>query len=260
MATRKPAKQATREPAKKAAGTPRKAISRMPLPTSDPAPSGDLKLDLARTQEQLSSVSLQRDDLATRLQDISSRYEQTSTALSAQQEELGKLRNVAQQVDSVVQERDGLRVQLDEVRNAVPQQVQEQIDSRLAQITTAHAAEVAALQAERDRLRARIQEVESGPTGADAAPAMTTTALAGHFADVLSELGNRPPAAGQSFSAAVTGFTVQAKGLLRATASGEVELVTAGAGAVPAEQLSTVSMDLKLLPRLPGGAPAAERS
>jgi predicted nuclease with TOPRIM domain len=253
MATRTPPE----EPAKKAAKAP---VARMPLPMSEPAPTDDLKLELARTQEQLTSVSLQRDDLAVRLEAISGKYEEASSALSAQQEELGKLRNVAQQVDGLVQERDGLRAQLDEMRSSVPEQVQEQIDSRLAQLTAAHAAEVAALAAERDRLRARIQEVESGPTGADAAPAMTTTALAGHFADVLAELGNRPVGAGQSFSAAVTGFTVQAKGLLRATSSGEVELVTAGAGAVPAEQLSTVSMDLKLLPRLPGGAPAPERS
>ena len=55
----------------------------------------------------------------------------------------------------------------------------------------------------------------------------------------------------------MTAFSVSAKGVLRATDTGDVELVTPEPGAVPADTLSTLNLDLKLLPRLGSPPPAS---
>jgi uncharacterized phage infection (PIP) family protein YhgE len=205
--------------------------------------------ELAACQAELAATQRERDNLLEQLKASQQKIDDQQKQLLTQQEELGRLREVASAVDSLRAERDALRAELDQTRSAIPDQVKNQVRTQLVDATQAHTDEVSALQSERDRLQARVEELEQGSGAADA-PSMTTADLAGHFAGVLNDLGNRPPAVGEAFAAALTGLNVQAKGLLRANDQGEVEIMTADAGAVPAEQLSTVGMELKLLPRL----------
>ncbi|WP_322763216.1 hypothetical protein [Frankia sp. Cr2] len=225
-------------------------------PTTD-----DLKLELARTQERLAAVERERDALATRLQTLGDKADELQARYTSQQEALGRLRQIEtvsdelrHERDNLRQERDGLRTELNQVHAAIPEQVRTQLSSQLGEVTQAHDEEVQALQADRERLQGRVTELEQ-TVSASQAPAITTSDLAGHFAEVLNDLGKRPPAAGESFAAALTGLKVQAKGLLRTNEQGGVEILTAQAGSAPAEQLSTVQMELKLLPWLQNPVP-----
>lgn len=238
----------------------------------DPLTVEELKLELARTQERLAATERERDGLAVQLDRLSDRYDSLRDDFARQQLELGRLQQVEaasaelrQERDTLHTERDeargqrdDLRRELDQVHSTIPAQVRTQLDETLGEVNQAHADEVEGLQAEQERLQARITELEE-TAQADSGPAMTTSDLAGHFADVLNVLGNRPSAPGESFAAALTGLNVQAKGLLRADEDGNVEILTAQAAAAPAEQLSTVQMELKLLPRLPGQEPGTPR-
>ena len=213
--------------------------------------------DLSSCQAELAATQRERDNLSEQLKVAQQKVDAQQQQLLTQQEELGRLKEVASTVDALRQERDALRAELDSTRTAIPDQVKDQVQSQLVDATASHAEEVSALQAERDRLQARVNELEQG-LGATDAPSMSTADLAGHFAGVLNDLGNRPAAPGDAFAAALTSLNVQAKGLLRTNDQGQVEIMTADAGAVPAEQLSTVGMELKLLPRLatpPAGEP-----
>ncbi|MFG1605019.1 hypothetical protein [Actinoplanes sp. NPDC049265] len=233
----------------------------------DPTPE-ELKLELARTQERLAATERERDGLAERLDRLVGKQEELQQEFSRQQVELGRLQQVEAGSDELRRDRDALRSErdeargraddlrreIDEVRTAIPEQVRSQLDDTIGQVNQAHADEVEALRAEREQLRGRITELEQGAEDS-APPAMTTTGLAGHFADVLADLGNRPATGGRAFAAALTGLNVEAKGLLRTNEQGDVEIIAAQPGTAPAEQLSTVQMELKLLPRLPETPP-----
>jgi predicted nuclease with TOPRIM domain len=214
----------------------------------------ELQKAFTASQSDLQATTRERDNLVQQQKVTAQKNDELQAKLLTQQEELGRLKEVASTVDALRQERDALRAELNDTRSAIPTQVKDQVRTQLSDATQAHTDEVNALQSDRERLQARVSELEQG-AGVAQAPSMSTADLAGHFAGVLNDLGNRPAGAGSAFAAALTGLNVQAKGLLRANDQGEVEIVTADAGAVPAEQLSTVAMELKLLPRLQNQVP-----
>lgn len=217
----------------------------------------ELRLELARAQEQLAAGEREREGLGRRFDRLTEKYDVLQDEYSRQQVEVGRLRQVETTSSGLSQERDELRRELDQTHAAIPEQVRSQLEGVLGDVTRTHAEQVDALRVDRDRLQARVTELEQ-TAQAGAGPAMTTTHLAGHFADVLNDLGSRP-ASGGGFAAALTGLNVQAKGLLRTNEQGDVEILTAQAGAAPADQLSTVSLELRLLPGLPGTTPDPPR-
>lgn len=215
----------------------------------------DPRIEITQLKTELGARLRERDELLSRLQTGDQKIAELQQVQSTQTEELGRLRGVEGTVEAVTGERDNLRQQVADLQNQLPVRIQEQVAARLAEVTTAHAAEVAALQTERDQLRARVAELEQ--PAVESAPAMTTAALAGHFAGVLADLAGQPPtSANAEFTASVTGLSVIAKGLLRATQDGDVELVTPAPGTVTADALSTLNLDVKLLPRLRSGTAA----
>lgn len=235
-----------------AADEARAAASRAALPTKGDDAS---EVQIAKLEVALEERSREREDLASRLSSTEQKFDALQSSQAATLEELGRLREVAARVDTVTQDRTALQERLEGLQKELPQRIQNEVESRLKEVTSAHAAELSALQQDRDRLAARVTELETPRL--DTAPSMSTSALATHFADVLASVAEMPPASADlPYAVSVTSFNVSAKGVLRATSSGEVELVTPDPGAVPAEALSTVNLDLKLLPRV-GRAPRA---
>jgi len=192
---------------------------------------------------ELEAVRAERDDLRRRLDDV-------QAALQAQQGEIGRLTALVTELEAVKAERDSLRQQLSDAQAALGERVAEQVRAQISDVTDAHTEEIGALTGERDDLRRRIQELEA--QGMEGATEITPSDLAGHFAQVLSSVAEQPAPAGQPYAAAVTGLTVQAKALLQAPTEtgGDVRLVTVDPGKVDPAHLSTVNLDLKLVPRL----------
>jgi hypothetical protein len=208
----------------------------------------DLRLELAKAHATIDSLNEQRATLDRKLEEV-------QAALREQQGEIGRLTVIASEAEAVRAERDALRQELSEAQATLAQRVAEQVQAQLTGVNAAHAQEIAALQAERDDLRRRIQELEE--QGVGEAPEMTTSDLAGHFAEVLGSVAEQPTPPGRAYAATVTGLSVQAKGLLQAPTEpgGDVRLLTVGPGKIDPGQLSTVNLDLKLVPRL---APSPE--
>ena len=258
MATGKkaPAKKAPKKAAATKAAAARAAAappSRGALPRGD----GDAPdIQIARLETALDERSRERDDLASRLSATEGKLSELQGSQAAMSEEFGRLREVAEKVDSISRERADLQERLDGLQVDLPLRIQDQVASRLKEVTAAHAAELSALQQDRDRLAARVTELELPKL--ETARSMSTSALATHFAEVLSRVAEVPPESTDApYAAAVTAFSVSAKGVLRATDSGDVELVTPDPGAVTADALSTLHFDLKLLPRLGNPPPAS---
>jgi ABC-type transporter Mla subunit MlaD len=200
---------------------------------------------LAAARAQIRLLTDQRDQLQQRL-------DQAQGTVNDLQQQVGRLAAQVDQLASVTQERDDLRRQLAEAQASLSQRVADAVQAHLGPITEAHAGEVSAITAERDDLRAQLNELQQ--QGTETATTMTATDLASHFVGVLNSLAQpaEPAPPGRPFAAAITAINVQAKGLLRAPEQkgGEVQLVTVDAGKVDPAQLSTVNLDVKLLPQL----------
>jgi predicted nuclease with TOPRIM domain len=200
---------------------------------------------LSALADQLQPVTTERDDLRRKL-------DEALAKISDLQEQVGRLNALADQLAAVTIERDDLRRQLAEAQASLSQRVADAVQAHLQPIIEAHAGELSAITAERDDLRAQLTDLQQ--QGTETATTMTATDLAANFVGVLNSLAQpaEPPPPGQPFAAAVTTINVQAKGLLRAPEheGGEVQLVTVDAGKVDPTQLSTVSLDVKLLPHM----------
>jgi predicted nuclease with TOPRIM domain len=157
-----------------------------------------------------------------------------------------------------VAERDRLRQQLGDLQAAVDERVESAVRSALEQSDTQHQATVASLNEEIEALQKRVAELEGQVQDEGVTSRVTPTALAGHFAGVLDELGTTTPAEGKQVAAALTNLEVEAKGVLEAPREGEEEPVlrTVEGGDIHPELLSTVRMTFRLLPHVMEPPPA----
>lgn len=210
---------------------------------------------IGKLEVALEERTREREQLASRLSTTEEKLAEVQKAESATREELGRLREVASRIDVLTQQRTELQERLDALQVELPSRIEEQLAARLKDMTAAHAAEVTALRQDRDRLVARVEELEMAKT--ESATSMSTSALATHFTDLLAKVAEAPAVSPNApYAASVTGFSISAKGVLRATGKGDVELVTPDPGSVPSDTLSTLHLDLKLLPRL--GSPPTQ--
>jgi uncharacterized protein YoxC len=263
-ARKPPAKKATAKKAtakkqtgKKAAGA--RVAPERPSPRGGllPTNGGDTSSDvqIGKLETALEERTRERDDLSARLAAAEEKLDGLQKEQAAQTEELGRLRQVASTVDSLTQERDDLQQRVESLQVDLPARIEKQVAARVGDLSAAHAEELAAVQQDRDRLATRVTELETPKL--ETATSMSTAKLASHFAEVLSQVAEVPPSSPDApYAASVTAFSVSAKGVLRATDTGDVELVTPDPGAVPADAMSTLHLDLKLLPRLGTPPPA----
>lgn len=227
-------------------------------PTVPPKPEvdGDQPdlVRIGRLESALEERTQQREELAGRLKTTERILTEVQQSEGEMREELGRLREVASRVEVITQERVALQEHLDTLQVELPSRIEEQLATRLKEVTAAQAAEIEALQQDRDRLAARVAEMETPKV--ENATSMRTSALATHFADLLVKVAEVPaPSADAPYAASVTGFSVSAKGVLTATGDGDLELVTPEPGSVPADTLSTLHFEGKLMPRLGSKAP-----
>jgi chromosome segregation ATPase len=165
--------------------------------------------------------------------------------LKATEAELRELKQALQKAERELERQRKARAQLEQ---QVDKRIEEAVKAALAELEVEHAATVRGLTEEGDRLRGRIEELESGREPPENTRTVTPTELAGKFASVLNELAAPAPTPGKQFSAALTRLEVEARGVLEApeTEKEEPRLRT-GPGLDPA-QLSTVRMSFRVLP------------
>ena len=171
-------------------------------------------------------------------------------------------------------ETEALRRQLEELQ----QQMRRGTDD-VARVQAATQAAADEWTRERERLLARITELEKapsarpapstsaaelGPTPVTAAATevqLTPTDLAGRFALVLQKLAEGPASdPSVPYSAALTGLEVEARGTLQPPATPDQEPTFLSAAGVDPGQLSTMRMTFKLLPRIPSPSSTAPTS
>jgi predicted nuclease with TOPRIM domain len=229
-------------------------------PAPKPPPNGDgeepnvheLEKELAVTRERLEGVARERDQLDATNSDLQQKLAETTDGLQAAEKELGRLGEVSRQRDELVGANDQLRQQLADLQTGVDQRVESAVRSALEQSDSQHKATVAQLNEEIDSLQTRVAELEGQVRDEGVTSRVTPTALAGHFAGMLDQLGTTAPTEGKQVTAALTNLEVEAKGVLEAPREGEDEPVlrTVEGGDVHPEALSTVRMSFRLLPHV----------
>jgi|SRR5262245_6292859 len=200
------------------------------------------RAQLADLQARLDSLAIERDKLESELARRREQLEGQQRQLIEQATSLGRLHA----------DNEALRRQIDEQHRLREAGAGPDISRLRAEMQTA----ADEWSRERERLAARIQELESaGPSGAATLSgdvAMTPTDLATRFASVLQKLAEGAPAdPTAAFNAALTGLEVEARGTLQPPASPDQEPTFLGAAGVDPGQLSTMRMTFKLLPRIP---------
>lgn len=212
-----------------------------------------------------SQLAMQIDttvQLQAKFDELSSRVDEEQTARARAE---GELQQVRASFDSVIADRDQLRVQLDETRADFETRLSDTVRAALSEQAKEHEAELRQLVDERQDLRTQLdaaaaerddlqRQLEEGG-GQASTPAQS---LAASFAGVVAELAEQPPAQpDKPYAVALTTMEVEAKGVLHVE-NDEPQLVTSRAGMDPG-QLSTVRMQFRTTPRIPGTAPPADR-
>jgi uncharacterized protein YhaN len=221
---------------------------------------GQLKSVIAVRESQLAQQVLETNELRVQLTDLSTRFEEAQTARARAE---GELQQVRVTVDSIVAEREALRRRIEEVSAEFDTRLSDTVRTALAEQAQEHEAERQQLLDERLKLRTELDSATAErddvkrqleQSGAEA----TTPAedLAARFAGVLSELAEQPSPPDRPYSVALTTMDVEARGVLHME-DDKPQLVTSRAGKDPG-QLSTVRMQFRAVPRIPGSAPPPE--
>jgi hypothetical protein len=196
-----------------------------------------------------SESDLERE-LRERLKTSEAELGELRQAVQKNERELGRLHAVEEQAGELKQEIEREREARAELEQQVDRRIEESVKAALADVEIEHAATVRGLTEERDRLRDRLEELESRPVPPGETRTVTPTELAGKFASVLDQLAAPEPAPGKQFSAALTRLEVEARGVLEAPEKEEEEpRLRTGPGIDPA-QLSTVRMSFRVLPHV----------
>jgi hypothetical protein len=221
----------------------------------------ELKSIIAVRESQLALQVQDGNELRVTVSDLAARLEEQQT-LRARSE--GELQQIRSSVDSVIAEREDLRRQLDEVRADFDTRLSDTVRQALAEQEKEHAAERQGLLDERLQLRTQLDattterddlKLQLEQSGGEA----TTPAddLAARFASVLSDLAEAPAGADKPYGVSLTSMEVEARGVLHME-DDKPQLVTSREGKDPG-QLSTVRMQFRTVPRIPGTGTPQER-
>lgn len=220
-----------------------------------------LQTQTTQLQQQLQDAKASAASAATLSQTLQSRLDQTTKDLTTAQQtlaqnqtDLGRLKAVADSADALRTDRDAVRQQLTQLQGTFDQRVADAVNHAVTQLTQQQSAASAQWAQERDGLKAQIADLQQRVGGPITTTRTTPLSLATQFAQVLSALAEGQSAAGAQTAAALTSLEVEARGVIEAPKQGETEpgFVTAQAGSqMQTEQLSTVRMSFKLLPKPP---------
>jgi hypothetical protein len=196
--------------------------------------------------------------LADEIHVLRESIDRANEQLRAQAEELGRLRAGAERARGLQEERDRLFAELTEARAALANRVAQEVRAALEDLRAEHAAAAARWQEERQALQAELDRArEAAAPQAVEGKEIPTDKLALGLRAVFERVAVPEPTPGKEFAAALTGFEVDARGvLLPPEQEGQpTRLRTVDPASVPSEALSTVKMRFGLLPRLPTEAP-----
>jgi hypothetical protein len=205
-----------------------------------------------------SQNQLLREDLAL----ARGQLDEARVQAQAQSQELGRLKAIADQSESLRTQRDQLQQQFADLTNTFQSQIGDAVKSALDQASQQHAEAAAQWAKERDELDTQIDELKK-QAGAPEPVAIPPTMLASQFASVLerfAEGSGSETTAARGYAAALTTIDVEAKGLLQApeTADDEPKFVTYAPGQVDPGHLSVVRMSFRLLPHVGPTEPPPE--
>jgi chromosome segregation ATPase len=221
----------------------------------------DLKSIIAVRESQLTLQVQEGNELRATVSDLAARLEEQQT-LRARSE--GELQQIRSSVDSVIAEREDLRRRLDDVRADFETRLSDTVRQALAEQEQEHAAERQKLIDERLQLRTQLDattaerddlKLQVEQSGGEATTAADD--LAARFASVLSDLAEAPVAADKPYGVSLTSMEVEARGVLHME-DDKPQLVTSREGKDPG-QLSTVRMQFRTVPRIPGSGTPQER-
>jgi predicted nucleic acid-binding Zn-ribbon protein len=239
----------------------------MPLPPRRPRPDLDeilrsddvemLRKAAVTTLSELEAHDESRDDLERELAEVRARLEQAQVELRTQEGELGRLRAVAQEVETLRLERSQAVAELAQVRADLDARVAAEVGAAVNRLKAEHEAAAAAWERQRTTLEERISDLEGRLEDLGTRARVAPRDLASQFAAVLDDLAEGPaPTSEKPYGAALTGLEVEARGII---AAGEEEpsFVSVEGGVKSPEELSTLRMTFRLLPRIPRGTEPA---
>lgn len=199
-----------------------------------------------------------RGALEEELKDVRSKLEKAQAELRMQEGELGRLRAVAEDVETLKRERAQAVEELSQVRADVDARIRAEVAAAIERLDAEHATANAAWERERTGLNERIADLEARLEGLGARVRVAPRDLASQFASVLDELAEGPePTGAKPYGAALTNLEVEARGIIEA-GEDQPGFVSVEGGVRNPEELSTLRMTFKLLPRIPGAAPQPE--
>jgi chromosome segregation ATPase len=201
------------------------------------------------------------EDLQKRLDAVTSQLQEATAAQAAAEATVKVLSETAQAQTSELSQ---LRTTLDQreaqhqeeianLRAEAETRLTEAVKSALEQQAKEQERTVEELRADRDRLQETVKSLQD-QLGAVAEERVTQpTSLAESFAQVIEQLAQRPPAAGQDVEVNLSRLEVEARGVVRAAADegDPPEFVTLAPGQIDSGQLSTMRMEFRLSPRIP---------
>ena len=211
-----------------------------------------LRSDLVGTLAELAAADESRPALEEELKETKAKLDQAMVELRTQEGELGRLRAIAEEVQAVRDERNRAVEELAQVRADVDARIAAEVAAALEKVTSEHATAAGAWERERKELTDRIADLESRIEGLGSRVSVPPRSLASQFAAVLDELAEGPePGSAKPYGAALTSLDVEARGIIEAGAD-EPGFVTVEGGVANPEELSTLRMSFRLLPRIPG--------
>jgi multidrug resistance efflux pump len=191
------------------------------------------------------------------LNDCRTGMDQAQAQLRSQEGELGRLRAIAETVESLRSQLANCQQELARVTADCERQVTAEVKAALDRAAQERDAAAQQWAQERQTLETQIEDLRRQLEERGVVGHMAPADLASRFASVLDQLAEGEPAPGRAFAVGLTGLEVEARGVLEAPREGEEQprFVTVEAGGVDPSQLSTMRMTFRLLPRTPPTTP-----
>ena len=202
--------------------------------------SGELELQVGKLTDELNAEREARLQAAAETESLRVQVNVRDTQLQGLQSDVDRLQTEVAQVRADAEGRmtDAVRAAVAEAERDHQAERQHLIDARQQ------------VEGELGSVRQELEEAKTALAESSVEGKMGADELALHFASVFDQVGEVTSESDKPYNVAVTGMEVEARGLI--TPEGEIAIPAPGR--VDAGTLSTVRLEYRLVPRLPGGA------
>ena len=206
--------------------------------------------DLEQLKQAVDEATTQYQSAATAQAAAEATAKTRSDTVDAQTSELQQLRSTLEQQTTQHQE------EIAKLRTEAESRLTETVKSALEQQGAEHKRALDDLRTERDQLQETVKSLQDQVETVREERVTEPITLAEGFAQVLKELAENPPAAGDEAEVNLARLEVEARGVVRAAAKegDPPEFVTSAPGRIDPAELSTMRMEFRLSPRMPRAA------